>query len=386
VAVILSVIAVVLAAPALLTVVHLSTLGIASLFYRERLPTGSVPEVRFLVVVPAYNEELVLADTLIAIRSSMRDRDTLLVVDDRSTDRTSEIARRHGARVLRREPGDEPGRAAARQAAIEHAATLEWDAMVMVDADSIIGSGFFDVCERMLATGAKALQARSEAAIGRRLVDQAALASFAVQGVLMPRGRDRLRMLVRLRGTGMVLHRDLIEGFRFRAPSSEDLVYSLDLCRAGVRIRHVESARLRSQNAGSWRTAAKQKMRYEVGRMAAGREFVRPLIAGRGFVGLEAAWFLLSPPFATAAALLLASLLIAAVASPMWLVVTVAVLLLALLLVLLLAIVQARLHPRIFLALAIAPAYLVWKVVVQIKASFELRRGNRELGATERHT
>jgi glycosyltransferase involved in cell wall biosynthesis len=374
-----------LAAPGMVTAAHLGVLGVGSLCYRERLP-DRVPPVRFLVVVPAHNEELVLACTLEAITASMRSRDQLLVVDDRSTDRTGEIALGFGATVLRREPGEPPGRAAARQAALRHARSLEWDAMVMIDADSIVESGFFDACERMLATGAVALQARSEAAIGTRLIDQAALASFAVQGVLMPRGRDALHGLVRLRGTGMVLRRDVIDGFEFRAPASEDLVYALDLCLAGIRIRHVESARLRSQNAGSWRTATEQKMRYEVGRLAAAREFVRPLLASRTFAGLEAAWFLMSPPLANAMAFLLLALVVGLVIGPAWAVGIVVAAIATLSAAIGLAFVQARLHPRVILAVAVAPAYLAWKLLVQVRAMLSLRRGPYEFGATERHT
>ncbi len=372
------------AAPGILTAAHVGLLGVGSLCYREHLPVDA-PPVRLLVVVPAHNEELVLADTLAAITASMRPRDLLLVVDDRSTDRTGDIARAAGAIVLRRMPGETPGRAAARQAALERARSLDWDAIVMIDADSIVEAGFFDACERMLATGAAALQARSEAADGRRLVDQAALASFAVQGVLMPRGRDRLHGLVRLRGTGMVLRRDVIERFAFRAPASEDLVYALDLCLASVRIRHIESARLRSQNAGSWRTATEQKMRYEVGRMSAAREFVRPLLASRSFAGFEAAWFLLSPPFATAALSLLLGAAVGIAIGSAWAVWVVAAALIVMAAALGLAFVQARLHPRVLFAMAIAPVYLGWKLVVQARAAVSVRRGPREFGATERH-
>lgn len=377
--------AIALAVPGFLTVAHLTLLALGSLSYRERLPSGPVPPVRFLVVVPAHNEELVLDSTLRALTADLRPRDQLLVVDDRSTDRTAEIAESHGAIVLRRHPDEEGGRAAARQAAIEAARTMAWEAMVMIDADSVIEPGFFDSCERALASGALAIQARSEAALGTRLVDQAALASFALQGVLMPRGRDRLGLLVRLRGTGMVLHRSLVERFRFRAPASEDLVYSLDLCRAGIGVRHLESARLRSQNAGSWKVATNQKRRYEAGRKSAGREHVLPLLRSRRPAAFEAAWFLMSPPFATAALWLLVALAVSLLGAPAALSTVIAILLALLSLVLLVALVQARVHPRISIAMILAPAYLAWKLGVQASALVSARKGPREFGATERH-
>jgi len=58
---------------------------------------------RLLIVIPAYNEEQSLAALLTEIRS-LREPDTeieTIVVDDGSADRTTEVARASGARVLR---------------------------------------------------------------------------------------------------------------------------------------------------------------------------------------------------------------------------------------------------------------------------------------------
>lgn len=368
----------------LLSSVHLGLLGAASLVYRTRRPPSNVPPVRFLVIIPAHNEELLLGSTLTAIDQAKRERDQVLVVDDRSVDRTAEIAEGHGCLVLRRFDGEPPGRAAARAAALERARDLEWDALVMLDADSIVEPHFFDRCEMALAGGSIAFQARSEAAVGTRLVDQAALASFAVQGVMLPRGREVLHLPVRLRGTGMVLARSITHRLDFRARASEDLQVSLDLIREGVRIRHIDDARLRSANADNWRVASKQKERYEAGRMHAAREFVPALLACRSLAGVESAWFLVSPPFAPAAGLAALALLCGWIASVPWLMVTAAASLAFLVAALAIAAVQARLGPRLLLAMLAAPAYVAWKLVVQLRALVGLRGGLKEFGATER--
>lgn len=381
---VLAALAVVVLVPGLVTALHLGLMTLASLFFRSPRHRGDAPPVWFLVVIPAYNEELLLGRTLDAINATKRDRDQVLVVDDRSTDRTGEIARERGAVVLTRTPDEEPGRAAARQAAIGRSRTMEWDAMVMVDADSVVEPGFFDECERALGAGAVALQARSEAARGSRLVDQAALASFAIQGVTLPRGREVLHVPVRLRGTGMVLKRDLLERLDFRAKASEDLQVSLDLVQEGIRTRHVERARLRSANADSWKIASTQKQRYEAGRMSAAREFVPKMLRCHTWAGFEAAWFLVSPPFATAAGLVLLGTLLALLAGSapvVWIGVAGLALLTAAFAV---ASVQARLGWRVLLALAVAPFYVAWKLVIQAKALFRLRGGLKEFGATER--
>lgn len=372
--------------PGCLTALHLGAMSVASMYFRAPAHRPDAPPVRFLVVIPAHNEELLLGDTLKAIEAAKRPRDRVLVVDDRSSDRTSAVARAHGAIVLRRVPGEAPGRAAARQAAIRYSDTLVWDAMVMIDADSIVAPGFFDECEQAMADGAAALQARSEAAVGRRLVDQAALASFAVQGVTLPRGREALGLPVRLRGTGMVLRRDVVNRLDFRAKASEDLQVSLDLVQEGLRTRHVERARMRSANADSWQIAAKQKQRYESGRMAAAREFVPKLLRLHNVAGFEAALFLVSPPFASAAGLLVIGTGLGALARSAALVWMGVGALAALSFAFVVATVQARVGWRVVAALSAAPFFIGWKLLVQLKALLGLRGGLRDFGATERRS
>jgi hypothetical protein len=242
----------------------------------------------------------------------------------------------------------------------------------MLDADSVIAPGFFDACEQALGAGADAVQARSESKRGRTLAAEASLAAFALQGITLPRGRDRLRLSVRLRGTGMAIRRPLALAHRFRAPASEDLVFTLDLILDGTRCRHVDAARLRSEGESSWSTFGGQKVRYEAGRMAAARAYVPRLLARvihrRDFASLEAAWFLATPPFALAVLSLLVALGLAAIAQAWSIAAVFGAGLLALALVILIGLIQARAGLRTWLALLAAPWYLGWKAVVQLRA------------------
>lgn len=384
---VLVILAILVGLPGLAAAVHLGLLGAASLFYRARRALGD-DEVRFLVLIPAHNEETVIARCLEAIRADARARDMVLVVADRCTDATASIARRFGASVLERAPEEEPGRAAARQAGLEHARALEWDAVVMLDADSVIAPGFLDACEQALAVGADAVQARSESKRGRTLAAEASLAAFALQGITLPRGRDRLGLSVRLRGTGMAIRRPLALAHRFRAPASEDLVFTLDLILDGVRCRHVEAARMRSEGESRWSTFGGQKVRYEAGRMAAARAYVPRLlkraIRQRDAASLEAAWFLATPPFALAALSLLAALALAAIAQSWAVAAVFGAGLLMLALVILTGLIQARAGMRTWLALLAAPWYLGWKAVVQLRAIASLLRRDTSYPPTAR--
>src|SRR5262249_52397281 len=155
---------------------------LASLFYREKRGSGG-EELRFLVLIPAHNEERVIAKGLTAIEADRRPQDRVLVVADRCTDATAEIARSFGAGGLERGEDQGPGRAPARQAGLEHARDRDWDAVVMLDADSVIDPGFFAACARAMAGGTAAIQARSESGKGRTLATEASLAAFTLQGI-----------------------------------------------------------------------------------------------------------------------------------------------------------------------------------------------------------
>lgn len=370
-------VAVVVGLPGLVGAAHLGLLAVGSWFYRDAGLVGG-GGVRFLVVVPAYNEERVIAAGLEAIMADRRPADLVLVVADRCTDRTAEIAWSCGALVLERGPGEPPGRAAARQAGLEHARSLEWDVVVMLDADSVIEPGFFAACERALGAGVQAVQARSESSRGGSLTAEASLAAFTLQGITIPRGRDRLGVSVRLRGTGMAIRRELALRHRFRAPASEDLFFTLDLLLEGVRCRHVDSARLRSLGASTWEVFGGQKVRYEAGRLAAARAYVprllRRAIEHRDATCLEAAWFLISPPFAVGALSLLAAGCLTTIAGASTLTAVFAAGFALLVIALLTGLIQARAGVRTWLALLIAPWYLVWKTAIQLRALISILR------------
>jgi glycosyltransferase involved in cell wall biosynthesis len=105
------------------------------------------------VVVPAFNEEAGLAESLASIRQAMgaferRGWQTeLIVCDNNSTDRTADIARAAGATVVF-EPVNQISRARNRGAS---RATGDW--LVFVDADSHPTSGLFSDAADAIASG-----------------------------------------------------------------------------------------------------------------------------------------------------------------------------------------------------------------------------------------
>jgi hypothetical protein len=122
--------------------------------------------------------------------------------------------------------------------------------------------------------------------------------------------------------------------------------------------------------------------------MAAARSFVPRLlkraVAQRDLSCLEAAWFLATPPFALAAVSTLIATALAALAGA-WAVTAIFAAAFGLLvLALVTGLIQARAGLRTWLALLVAPWYLVWKTVVQLRALASVARRDDYYGPTAR--
>jgi glycosyltransferase involved in cell wall biosynthesis len=108
---------------------------------------------RISIIIPAFNEERLLGETLSRVQSAgaiFRRRGwemEFIVCDNNSTDRTAEIARSAGATVVF-EPINQIARARNRGA---QAASGDW--LIFVDADSHPGAELFDDVARQIESG-----------------------------------------------------------------------------------------------------------------------------------------------------------------------------------------------------------------------------------------
>ena len=108
------------------------------------------PESRFLVLVPAHNEEQVIGDIIRNLDSMDYPRDLYdyYIIADNCTDRTAEVARAAGARVIetRKESPDAPtGKPIALRKALEAIGDYQnrYDLMMIFDADNLIDTNMF---------------------------------------------------------------------------------------------------------------------------------------------------------------------------------------------------------------------------------------------------
>ncbi|MEV0385290.1 glycosyltransferase family 2 protein [Nonomuraea sp. NPDC050643] len=98
------------------------------------------PALTLTVIVPAHNEERGLPATLDSLRCQSIPPEQIIVVDDGSTDRTSEVAASYGVTVLR-PPRNLGSKAKAQNHALPHCTT---DLVLAVDADTVLAPDYIE--------------------------------------------------------------------------------------------------------------------------------------------------------------------------------------------------------------------------------------------------
>ncbi len=268
-------------------------------------PARVPPRLKFDIIVPAHNEEAGIART-VANLSALDYPEVLrriLVVADNCSDATAERAREAGATVLVRNNTEKRGKGFALEHAFEHSVKEGFaDAVVVVDADTVVSSHLLHSFALRLEAGAHALQAHygvlNPHASWRTRLMAIALALFHKVRSL---GRERLGVSCGLRGNGMCFSHQAIRQVPHDAFSIvEDLEYGIRLGRAGHRVHYVWEAEVLGEMVSSEKAARSQRRRWEGGRWAMTKQFGVPLLdealEKRDAVLLDLAMDLLVPP------------------------------------------------------------------------------------------
>ncbi len=344
-----------------------------------RRVAGSARAFRLAVVVPAHNEEKLIATTVRSVLANSSEAVTVYVVAHNCADGTVARAREAGAAVL--VLNDEVGgKGVALDHGFMHALAAGAGGVLVIDADSVVSADLTRVVAGRLAGGAAAVQCRYEVSnvTGNARTRLAGLA-FLGMNVLRPRGRERLGLSCGIFGNGFALAATTLERVPYTANSLvEDLEYHLNLLKAGLRVEFVDDATVFGEMPEGGAAAATQRARWEGGRLLMRRKWAGPLalqVAAGKLRMLEPLFDLLALPLATEVGLLVVGVLLGWVGHVGWLLGYGGVGLAA---VGLYVLVAAGLGPApgaTLGALAAAPGYLIWKVMMLPKTRLAARGG-----------
>jgi cellulose synthase/poly-beta-1,6-N-acetylglucosamine synthase-like glycosyltransferase len=237
------------------------------------------PEVA--IIVPAHNEEILVTRTVASLRASAGASGWIIVVAHNCSDGTAARAEAAGAEVLVYNDPAASGKGFALRHGFEHALAKGAEAVMVVDADSVVSANTVDAIRSAIASGARVAQCRYEME-STTTKSSTRLAALAFRGfnVIRPRGRSRLGLSAGILGNGFAIVRSVLHYIPYEAFSVvEDLEYHLHLVMAGERVVYVDEAVISADFPESSAGESVQRSRWEGGRMRTARTLFLPLTA-----------------------------------------------------------------------------------------------------------
>jgi len=269
-----------------LVLIYYYVLAVASLWpsrKSKRFASEASCKTRFVVIVPAHNEERFLGRTLRSLSELdyPHDHFRTIVVAHNCTDHTEEIARSTPVECWIYSDPSRRGKGHALQWAFARVLDLDCaDVFVVIDADTVSDSQLLRVLDSYFTCGSKAVQAYHDVL----QPESTPMASLTYLGYVLSRhfkypGRVLLGSSANLLGSGMAFSRHVIEEHGWNALSiSEDSEYQIQLYMSGIKIEFASRARVASEIPTRMHAYHTQQKRWNVGRYRLRRTYVPALL------------------------------------------------------------------------------------------------------------
>lgn len=235
---------------------------------------GEKGETRVTVMVPAHNEENAIAHTLeqlnLQLNSTAAHHQEVVVVADNCNDRTAEVAKTYGAKVIERFDQSHQGKGYALDYGIQYLSANPPDVLVIVDADCQVEHQTIPLLtQTVLATGKPAqanyLMQKPDPSTPK---DGISAFAFKVKNLVRSRGLAKLGLPCVLAGTGMAFPWQVIRKINLASGHIvEDMKLGLDLNLAGYGAVFCPDAMVCGTLPHSHNTATTQRTRWEHGHL-----------------------------------------------------------------------------------------------------------------------
>ncbi len=261
------------ALPALVLFFQLATAALGPNFRSpSRATVAAEPgSLRFAVLMPAHDEAETIVAAIRAVLAQCGPGDRLLVVADNCSDATAAVARAAGAEVVER---DDPSRRGKGYALDHGVRWLERDppaAVIVVDADCIVGSGALPALARSCVAAGRPVQALylMHAPPGAGVGLHIAAFAWLVKNKWRPRGYAAWGLPCPLMGTGMAFPWTVLRDAPLASGHLvEDMRLGLDLAAAGRPPLFCEAAAVASVFPTDAAAVTSQRTRWEHGHLS----------------------------------------------------------------------------------------------------------------------
>lgn len=366
---------------------YMFLLAVASAWPAPRLPRPPAPRTRFIIAIPAHDEEAVIGETVRRLRQLDYPPHLYAVhiVADHCSDRTAEFGRAAGAHVHERHEEPRSGKGQALAWLFQRILAEDCDAVIVFDSDTQVDAAFLHEMDAHMVRGAKVVQ-------GQHIISNPedgwfpalTWAMFLVDNRFQNLGRSNLGWSAKHMGDSIAFHVSVLRSYGWGEGLTEDYNLRQQLLLGGIRITYEPHARGYGEATQTWQQARVQRARwlrgvYDAGRNLAG-EMLRAGLRRRDLALLDGALQTYLPSFSTLSliviALLGAQLVVEALSGAVFgSVVLTAWAVLAVLLFLypLFGLAMERAPLRAYQAMIVGPFFMVWRSWLAARA--RLNRG-----------
>lgn len=227
---------------------------------------------RFAVLIPAHNEELLigrLIESLLKQDYSAELYDVIVVADN-CNDRTKEVAANYAVRILERQDSAKKGKGYAISFALDNIELDLYDAVFIIDADSIAEINAIKNLDCEVQQGKKVVQCLN--GVENTLASWFTVlmnVSRTLSNEILEPAANKIGLSSHLVGNGMCFTTDIIKKFGWKAFSvGEDWEQHAKLIEDGEKIWFSKNVCVYHQESESLRQASSQRLRWSGGRFS----------------------------------------------------------------------------------------------------------------------
>ena len=243
---------------------------------------------KFMAILPAHNEEMVIGNLIDSLNNQDYDKELLdiYVIADNCTDKTAQIAREHGAIVYERFNNNEKTKGHALnwflKQKIEEKA--DYDAFFVFDSDNIVDKNFTKNMNKKLCQGEEVVQGYRDI---KNPSDSWITAGYAFFYWTMHRfyhlARYNVGLSPLLNGTGFMVKFDLVKNTGWDTVTlTEDIEFSLKIIIKGKRLGWATDAIVYDEQPLTFKASWSQRSRWTVGHIQCIKIYTKDLATAIG--------------------------------------------------------------------------------------------------------
>ena len=263
------------------------------------------PEKRFAILVAAHDEEQVIGPLLENLKRLDYPKNLyeVFVIADNCSDQTAVIARGHGVKAVERHTEAERGKGFAIRWMLDRLkeSNESYDAVVMFDADNLVGTNFLLVMNEFLLKGKKVIQGYLDI---KNPYDSWVSISMAISYWYTNRmwqlARYNLGLSCALGGTGLCIDMPLLQRLGWQATGlTEDVEFGARCVTLGIYPVWAHDAKVYDEKPIMLLASMRQRLRWMQGHFNCAQQYMLPLLSSSVAEGslakLDAAIYLFQP-------------------------------------------------------------------------------------------